>query len=119
MKIVFTDKTELECSEVVQDSYIKFPAAMSVDLIRTVFTKSSLEGADVMEGEEPYLHFTGVLFTGRIEVMPAEITAYIRRITETELLIERVRQLEEARDVTDEAISDLGMAISEIAKGGM
>lgn len=43
---------------------------------------------------------------------------HLREKTEVELLRERVEQLENGQEVQDEAISDLGTAVSDLAEGG-
>lgn len=44
---------------------------------------------------------------------------HLREKTEVELLRERVEQLENGQEVQDEAISDLGTAVSDLAEGGL
>lgn len=44
---------------------------------------------------------------------------HLREKAEVELLRERVEQLENGQEVQDEAISDLGTAVSDLAEGGI
>lgn len=43
----------------------------------------------------------------------------LREKTEVELLRERIEQLENGQEVQDEAISDLGTAVSDLTEGGI
>lgn len=44
---------------------------------------------------------------------------HMREKTEVELLRERVEQLENGQEVQDGAINDLGIAVSDLAEGGL
>ena len=117
-QLVFKDGTELSCLG-WSDESIRF-AAENLDDIWKAVTQKPLSGAVIMSGEERvYIFPDNMIFDGRLLVTESGASAYIREKTEVEILLERIRKLEAAREITDEAITDLGQAISEIAEGGM
>ena len=58
-------------------------------------------------------HITGSDYDGSVQ-----ITFSLRQKTETEILRERVAALEYGQQTQDEAIGDLGQAVSDIVEGG-
>lgn len=120
MRLIFKDGTTLECTS-YNDGYIVFPFG-NINTIWGVLTEKPIAGAKIVEDESDdvvVVEFTNEhIFEGTLVVEPDRIYGNIRRKTDTEILMEKVAMLEESKEVTDGAISDLGAAISEIAEGG-
>lgn len=126
-KFIMQNGIEFSClSDLVEDE-IRFPHEISTAALWEALTAFPLDGALIVEtaAEEGadgdrirQFDYTDI-FDHRIIIEDEYIRALIRKKTEQELLLERISRLEEAREITDEAITDLGMAISEIAEGGM
>lgn len=124
-KLVLTDGTEIEletssgisalsCNVENKDAACGLWKQFTPENLKDVTIKNS-DGLII--GKYPNMvldHITGADNTDGT----AQITFSLREKSVEELLTERVAALEEGQQTQDEAIGDLGQAVSDIAEGG-
>ena len=124
-KLVLADSTEitLESSQGIGALNVKVQDKDAACALWERFTKENLEQVSVKNaaGETTGNYSNMVLchITGMDnEDGTVQITFSLRARTTEELLVERVAALEAGQQTQDEAISDLGQAVSDVAEGG-
>lgn len=85
-------------------------------------TADNLAAVQIVEGDETVVgEYTDLVLVSESSVVQTDGTVHttfrLRKKTEVELLREKMAALEEGLAVHDEAISDLGAAVSDIAGG--
>ena len=125
-KLVLADNTEItmESSKGIGELSVIVKDKEEACTLWKRFTKENLEQVTIKNSEGEITGKYGKMIldhiTGRENTDGTiQITINLRSKTAEELLEERVSLLEAGQQTQDEAISDLGQAVSDMVEGGM
>lgn len=124
-KLVLADGTEitLESSQGIGALNVKVQDKAAACALWEKFTKENLKQVTVKNSQEEIIgNYSGLILdhiTGTDNADgTVQVTFSLRDKTTEEILLERIAALEAGQATQDDAISDLGQAVSDVVEGG-
>lgn len=124
-KLILTDGSVVSIESGASLSSIGVVSATKADMVTTwdLMTKENLKTVQVKNSEDVVIgEYSDLVLeeeSSKVQSDGTILTYFkLRQKTEVEILRERVEELETQVEIQDEAIGDLGEAVSDMAEGG-
>ena len=125
-KLILNNQLQLNIEAGSSISDMKVLSQTKYDMVSTweMLTEENLKHIEIQTADGTVVGiYENILLdseTSAIQTDGKILTSFhLREKTEVELLRERVEQLESGQEVQDGAINDLGIAVSDLAEGGL